>query len=178
MAVDDEDIDDSTPGLSPEERISKLEKGKTLHLIVIILLAVFSITQMAGIGYLMISSPVSDIEANKSEFAALNAQVFELEKAQNKTDQLIIRNKALEEKIDRVLAEANIDNFANLRSMLASQEENHAEFIIALEQGMYELSRMVRGSRTWYEVYKEELDKVVEDSKARSAKLAMMAPDK
>ena len=54
---------------------------------------------------------------------------------------------------------------------MVGQEASYQQFITALQQGMYDISRMVKGSRTWYEVYKEDLNLVIRDSKEREQQL-------
>ncbi len=177
MAESEEKTEEQKPQLSPEERIAKLEKGKTLSLILIIVLLVFSIVQFAGIGYLMVSvSKDPKIEENTVQLATLDAKLLELQKSQNKAEQIVLQNEVLKTQMDKLLQQANVHNYAKLRSTMVDQEISYLQFLEALQQGMYELSRMVRGSRTWYEVYKEELDAVIEDGEARIAKIEGNSP--
>lgn len=172
---DDEDKQESP--LSPEERIEKLEKGKKLSSILIYALLFLCVVQFAGLGFLFATTGKDPrIEENTVNVATLDAKVLELQKADNKAQQILLQNDILKTKLDQVLAEANIHNYANLRSTMVDQEVSYMKFIQALEQGMYEISRMVRGSRTWYEVYKEELDKITQGSEARIAKIEGQGP--
>ena len=165
----DDERDEGKSNLSPEERIAKLEKGKMLSLTLIIVLFVFSILQLAGIGYLLMAPSDTRPGENTAKLAAFEEKFLEIQKEHRESQKLYLQSKLLQGKLDKVLAEANTNNYATLRVMLAAQEQSYSDFIRSLQQGMYELSRMVRGSRTWYEVYKEDLDKILQGSDARKA---------
>ncbi|MCW8885482.1 MAG: hypothetical protein OQK12_09545 [Motiliproteus sp.] len=172
----DEEQDEGQSPLTPEQRIAKLEKSKTLSLILIVVLAVFSITSLAGIGYLFMSSGDDRPGQNQAKITAMDAKLLEMEKIVNEGKGLYLQSQLLQAKTEQLLSEADINNFANLRQILAEQEQNYSQFIRTLEQGMYELSRMVRGSRTWYDVYKEDLDKILKKSSDRTNRLEGMKP--
>lgn len=177
MAERDDNEEETKGTLSPEERISKLEKNKSRSLIIIAALLFFSLIQFAGIGYLLIKSGKDPkIEENTVQLATLDARVLELQKAGDEAKQIMLQNELLKAKLDKVLEQASIHNYAKLRSTMVDQEISYMKFIEALQQGMYELSRMVRGSRTWFEVYKEELDKVLTESEVRIAKIEGEGP--
>ena len=78
----------------------------------------------------------------------------------------------LEGKLDRIMATIQLNNFNSIRELMVEQEDSYQQFMVVLQQGMYDMSRMVPGSRTWYEVYKGDLDLVIEDSKKRHERLA------
>lgn len=177
MADSDEKTEETKIELSPEERIAKLEKGKLLRLILIIVLIIFSIIQFAGIGYLLATSAKDPrVGTNTVQLATLDAKVIELQKTSNEAKKIILQNEVIKIQMEKLLKDANIHNYARLRSTMVDQEISNLQFLEALKQGMYELSRMVRGSRTWYEVYKEELDILIEDSDARIAKIEGEGP--
>lgn len=177
MADSEENTEVQKPQLSPEERIAKLEKSKTISLILVVFLIILSVFQFAGIGYLLMTSAKDpQIETNTVQLATLDAKILELQKTDDKGEQIFLQNETLKIQIDKLLQDANIHNYAKLRSTMVDQEISYLQFLEALQQGMYELSRMVRGSRTWYEVYKEELDAVIEDSEARISKLEGTGP--
>jgi len=167
----DEEGEAQEVSLSPEQRIAKLEKGKLISLILIILLMVFSILQMAAIGYLL-TVPTDERPAeNVLKIAEFENKLLAMDDIQREAQKTYLQSQVIQSKIDKVLAEADIHNYANMRKILVEQEQNYGNFIRSLQQGMYEISRMVRGSRTWYEVYKEELDIILQGSSARLTKL-------
>ncbi|MEH6627629.1 MAG: hypothetical protein V7739_14390 [Motiliproteus sp.] len=172
----DEEKEEGKPTLSPEQRIEKLEKSKKLSLILIILLSVFSTAALAGVGYLLITSGDDRPDQNKAKLEAMSNTVTGMANIQREGRELYLQSQLLQAKTEQLLAEADVNNFAKLRQILADQEQNYGQFIRSLEQGMYELSRMVRGSRTWYDVYKEDLDKILSSSDERTRKLEAMAP--
>lgn len=177
MADSDEKNEETKVELSPEERIAKLEKGKLLRLISISLLVTFSIVQFAAIGYLLATTSTDPrIATNTVDIATAEAKILELQKTSNEATKIILQNEVIKGQMEKLLEDANIHNYARLRATIVDQEISNLQFLEALKQGMYELSRMVRGSRTWYEVYKEQLDIVIEDSEARVAKIEAEEP--
>lgn len=177
MADSDEKSEEAKVELSPEQRITKLEKGKLISLILIIVLVIFSLLQFAGIGYLLMTSAKDPrIETNTVQLATLDAKILEIQKTSNEATKILLQNEVIKGQLEQLLKDANIHNYARLRIAMVDQEISHIQFLEALKQGMFELSRMVRGSRTWYEVYKEELDAVIADSEARLAKIESEAP--
>lgn len=177
MAAKDDNEENGESQLTPEERIAKLEKGKKLSTILVFVLLFFSVLQFAGLGVLFVlSGKDPKTQENTVLLATLDAKVLELQKQDNKANQIMLQNEILETKLDKIIAEANIHNYATLRSSMIDQEINNMRFLEALQRGMYELSRMVRGSRTWYEVYKEELDLLIASSEARIAKIEGQGP--
>ncbi len=172
----DDDRGEETPSLTPEQRIAKLEKGRTLSLVLIVVLAVLSIVELAGLGYLMMAPDDQRPGQNVTRITSIEESVRELQTAQSQAQQLVLQSQLLQAKLDQVLTEADINNFANLRKILSDQERSYSNFIRTLQQGMYEISHMVRGSRTWYEVYKEDLDKILQTSSGRLTRLEAIKP--
>lgn len=54
-----------------------------------------------------------------------------------------------------------------LHKILASQERSFQAFLVAMKEGMSDISNMVRGSRTWLEHYEGRLDEVIVQSQTR-----------
>lgn len=60
------------------------------------------------------------------------------------------------------------------KTLMIEQEESYQLHLNALKLGMKDLARMVPGSRTWLEVYDEQMDLALAQSKARMNKLSRL----
>lgn len=47
---------------------------------------------------------------------------------------------------------------ATFQEVLIEQEQSYQEFLSTMKLGMYDLAKMVQGSRTWLEIYNEKLE--------------------
>ncbi|WP_207063594.1 hypothetical protein [Motiliproteus sp. SC1-56] len=162
--------------LTPEQRIEKLEKGRTLNLILICVLGFFSLLQLGAIAAMFLTSGDQRPDRNADAIANLEHRIERLRDSSQSIEGFRLEAGVLNDKLDRVLNQTDLNNFAVLRALMIEREEDHTRFIEALQQGMYDLSRMLRGSRTWYEVYKEDLDRVLQNSRNRLVELKGMTP--
>lgn len=162
--------------LTPERRIEKLEGARKLNLILISVLGFICLLLLAAVITLFIlSDPRPD--RNAAALYQLQSQVEAIQDNSKTIEGFKLEAEVLNDKLDRVLNETDLNNFSALRSLMEQREEDHTRFIKALQQGMYDLSRMLRGSRTWYEVYKEDLDQVLQNSRDRLLQLQGMTAE-
>lgn len=159
-----------------DEQDESLEKKKIRISLVGVLLGVlgfFSLLQSIAIVYLLLSQKVDpQVVRNAGNISELRSELKSIEKVTESAAAYNRHAQVLEQRIDRVLNRTDLNNYAEVRQLILEQEQSYQQFITALQQGMYDLARMVKGSRTWYDVYKEELDRVVESSKARHQRLS------
>ncbi|RDE25095.1 hypothetical protein DV711_05930 [Motiliproteus coralliicola] len=168
----DDDKNDEKPELSPEERLAKLEKGRMFSWIAIVLLLLLVLGEAGWIYISTTQGPDPRISEHQEELDRLTRRLKNME-ADYETAQAYNEDaQRLEGKLDRIMETIQLNNFNTLRALMVEQEMSYQQFIVVLQQGMYDISRMVPGSRTWYEVYKGDLDIVIGDSEARSEKLA------
>jgi len=177
-AKDKDDENNEAQPLSPEERIAKLEKGRNINWIIMGVLLLLIIVQ--GVFLVIYSTQGSDplIAENSQRVEALQQELNKLQTAYEATQTLNDNALRLEGKLERIITTIQLNNFSSLRKLMVEQEGSYQQFITALQQGMYDLSKMVKGSRTWYEVYKDDLDLVIGDSKGRAQQLStgLVAP--
>ena len=165
------DRDEEPQGPSAEERIAKLEKGRLINWIIMGVLLLLLIVQ--GVFLILIGTQGPDPRVNDHEqrISILVDEVERLEAAYETAEAYNENAQRLEDKLDRIMKTIQLNNFSALRKLMIEQEESWQQFLATLKQGMYDISRMVKGSRTWYEVYKEDLDLVTKDSQHRSERL-------
>lgn len=60
---------------------------------------------------------------------------------------------------------------SHLQDILVSQERSFQQFLTALKEGMNDMANMVRGSRTWLELYESRINEVIAESEGRIERL-------
>ena len=60
---------------------------------------------------------------------------------------------------------------AVFQQTMIEQEQSYQEFLSTLKLGMFDLAKMVQGSRTWLDVYNEKIDDARDSSKLREKNL-------
>ncbi|MEH6652379.1 MAG: hypothetical protein V7707_20370 [Motiliproteus sp.] len=177
MAKNDDDSQDAKQ-LTPEQRIAKLEKNRLFSWIACGLLLVLVLVEAGGLFLLATQGPDPRVSDHEQRFGVVMNEIELLESAYETAQAYNDNADQLEKKLKRITTTVQLNNFSALRTLMIEQEQSYQQFLRALQQGMYDVSRMVKGSRTWFEVYKEDLDLVISDSKSRTEllKKGLVAP--
>lgn len=166
-----EEEEEKAQPLSPEDRIAKLEKGRLISWIIMGVLLLFIVIE--GVTLVLYATRGDDpwVAEGNQRLEALESESTRLKAAYDAAQTFNDNALRLEGKLDRIMTTIQLNNFSALRKLMVEQEGSYQQFLAALQQGMYDLSKMVKGSRTWYEVYKDDLDLVIGDSKGRAEQL-------
>lgn len=152
--------------LTEEERITLLEgatrNNRLLLLIVAATLALFAFISIALVVMQFINPPSSFADADSYQ------------KIKKEIQQLENKNKDWYQKVDALRLDLNNSQAAVFKTLLAEQEEGYQLHMKALKQGMRDLAHMVPGSRTWLEIYNEQIDTAIAMSEARMQKLTQV----
>lgn len=178
MANKSQDNDSDAPAVSDAERIARLEKRVKLQTLLVIALFVFCVILLGGLGTLFLSGGDSRPDENRAQLEAHEQRFTELNSALKKAESFNLQAQVLEAKIERILGQGQLNNFSTVRKLALEQEASHQQFLKALKQGMLDLSRMVRGSRTWYDFYAEQIDELLAGSDRRERELKALKGDK
>ena len=158
---------DTRDETSETQRLNIIEKSVRVDRLLLLLLAFLIIaTLVITITVALLSSMIDSDSASASaaEMADLQTRVQELRNDLQATQlQLQTLNKELPV-LQTTLENSNAPAFQKL---MLDQEKNYQQFIRGLKEGMYDLARMVPGSRTWLEVYNEKMDKATQLSRER-----------
>ncbi|MFT6916728.1 MAG: hypothetical protein ACJAWL_003071 [Motiliproteus sp.] len=157
--------------LSPEERIAKLEKGRRTSWIILGVLLLFIIIEGAALAFFANRDADPRVAEGLQRLEALETQTTSMQAAYDTAQTFNDNALQLEEKLDRIMTTIQLNNFSTLRKLMIEQEASYQQYLAALQQGMYDLSKMLKGSRTWYEVYRDDLDLVIGDSQVRAERL-------
>lgn len=152
-----------TEQLSDEQRISLLEgkvgKNRTVILIVAITMVVIlsvSFTLLL-LKLLRVDEPyVSNIKFEEQKMVIQTLRT-ELDKQASALSGLSLTYQQ--------------SQVAAFQQTMIEQEQSYQEFLSTLKLGMFDLAKMVQGSRTWLDVYNEKLDDAKDLSKQREKNL-------
>lgn len=155
-------MSDAEP-LTEEQRIALLESkvGKNRTVITIVALTLIVILSVSFTVLILKLLQVDEPFVPKSSFEAQVQVISQLK------DELAEQKKTI--------AYLNLSyeksQAAAFQQTLIAQEQSYQEFLTALKLGMFDLAKMVQGSRTWLDVYNEKLDDAMDLSEEREKAL-------
>jgi hypothetical protein len=136
--------------LSDEQRISLLEgkvsKNRTVIIIVaVIMVIVLSVSfTVLIINLLDTDEPYVVLSSFDEQTAIIDAMQMKIDKQASKIGTLSLTYQQ--------------SQVATFQQTMIEQERSYQEFLSALKMGMFDLAKMVQGSRTWLDVYNDRLD--------------------
>ena len=157
--------------LSPEQRIELLEKKVGSNKLVLLMLALLIIVAISvSVTVVVFNVATSDDEDVASHEVVVAAQQ---EIAQLKEQMLLMDSRMAKLKADLEQQEAKLMNSGNrvLQVSMIEQEQNYQIFLSTLRSAVYDLAHMVRGSRSWLELYSEQIDQAAASSAQREQRL-------
>lgn len=152
--------------LSDEQRISLLEGkvGKNRAVITIVALTMLVILSVSFtvliLKLLRVDEPYvprSSFEEQKVVIQTLRSELEEQKGALASLSLVYKRSEA-----------------ATFQQTLIEQEQSYQEFLSTLKLGMFDLAKMVQGSRTWLDVYNDKLDDAQDASELREKTLSRL----
>jgi hypothetical protein len=152
--------------LSEAQRLAMLEDTVSTNrivLMVIAILAVVAISVAVTIAVVKVMQP--DVAyADIKSFAKLERDVEILKEAAITHEQNLVDTK-------NILDSSNATAF---KALMLEQEKSYQLHLNALKQGMRDLARMVPGSRTWLDIYDEQMNEALAESRARMNRLSRL----
>lgn len=149
--------------LSDEQRIAILEgkvgKNRTLITIVAITLLIVLSVSLTLLALKLLQS--DEPKVSISSFEAQNAIVLELQDQVKQQKRLIEHLNFTYEK----------SQAATFQKVMIEQEQSYQQFLATLKVGMYDLAKMIQGSRTWLDIYSERIEAAQKMSSAREKEL-------
>ena len=149
--------------LSDEQRISLLEGnvGKNRTVITIVTLTMLVILSVSFTVLILKLLRVDDPGVSRASFdeqvVIIQAMQADLEKQKHTIASLSLSYQA--------------SQAATFQQTLIEQEQSYQEFLLALKLGMFDLAKMVHGSRTWLDVYNDKLNDAKNLSELREKNL-------
>lgn len=140
-------------------RLSALERSVTFNRRAVVLLVALAIVALSAISTLGIVALMqddigyatqADVEALHAEHQVLQAEVQAYREALAQTRSILDANQA-----------------SAIQAQLLGQERSYQRHLRALKQGMTDLSKMLPGSRTWLDIYHEQMDAALLESQQR-----------
>lgn len=154
--------------LSDEQRIALLENkvGKNRTVITIVSLTLIVILSVSFTVLILKALHVDEPYAPRSSYDQQELMIQELQVDIKEQKKLIAELTLSYEK----------SQVAAFQRNLIEQEQSYQSFLVALKLGMFDLAKMVQGSRTWLDVYNEKLDDAQASSRQREKNLQRLSP--
>lgn len=158
--------DEDENELSESQRLSILEETvatNRLMLMVVLVLALIGVS--VGVTTLVVRLLGPDVTyVDTRSFARVEQDVA------------VLRDAALawEQKASGMKVILDSSHATAFKAMMLEQEQSYQLHLNALKDGMRDLARMVPGSRTWLEVYEEQMNTAISQSKARMTQLSRL----
>lgn len=152
--------------LTEEQRITALEEkvGKNRLVIIFVVLILVII--------LSVSTTVLILKVMRAEEPPVPISSFEAQK--ELVEELSNQLKQQKVEIDHLKFTYEKSDVAAFQKNLIEQEKSYQEFLATLKVGMFDIAKMVQGSRTWLEIYTERLEKAQEASVKREEELKLL----
>lgn len=174
MRIDDDEIPSDLPDSA---RMQRVEVALQFQKRLIIALGAVSVILLSSFvtGALMLQDQPARPAAMGDPTTQAGADAGELRKrlASVEKDLESVRQEraAMTETLQRMQVIERTGQVEKLNAVLQEQERAVRRFMLNLKDGMFDLSRMVAGSRTWFDEYSQRLDRAIADGKAREARL-------
>jgi hypothetical protein len=136
--------------LSDEQRISLLEGKVGKNRIVIIIVAVTMVVVLS-VSFTMLILKLFHVDEPYVSLSSFDEQTAIIELMQMKID----KQASTIETLSLTYQQSQVATF---QQTMVEQEQSYQDFISALKMGMFDLAKMVQGSRTWLDVYNDRLD--------------------
>ncbi|MBL4584704.1 MAG: hypothetical protein JKX83_08815 [Pseudomonadales bacterium] len=169
--------------LSDSARIANLEKSLKLQRIIsgAVTVIVLAMLTFFSVGYFALNGRVTANTDSATELQGgdIGADLDEKFAAYTKTlptpddlsDKYADKITAFNERLQGLDVYTKKSSVAELRVLMLDNEKGNQAFLFALGSGMLSLSKMVRGSRTWFQEYDAQIISAIKTSKLREKSL-------
>jgi len=172
MSTEKDDSPNEAP-LSPEQRLEILEGKVSKNRIVLLFVALILIATISAAVTTVVINLVGGTNSDAKSaphLELLEGQAELLEQYDIRLAELNAQLKALENKV------ANNAN-STIQRVLVEQEQAKQQFLVTVRSAIYDLAHMVPGSRSWLELYSEQLDDANTKSQQRENALKTLKSD-
>jgi len=149
--------------LTEEQRIARLERKVGQNRLVLTLVA---LTIVVGLSVSITFAIIKILRVDEPY-----AKVREMEQQQEQLEVMEEQLADMQAKILVLEKSYELSSAADLKKTLAQQEQSYRTFLSTMKVGMVDLAKMVTGSRTWLDIYSDQLDDVIKASEAREKAL-------
>lgn len=159
------------------QRLGLVEKNVKLDRMLLLFIAgLIILTIIVTVSISLVSSIyTSEAErASTAEIAELQEEITELRNDLQRT-QLQLQVSGNE--ISELKALFENSNAPALQKLMVAQEQGFQDFIRSMKDGIYDLARIVPGSRSWLQVYSDKMDNTLQSSLNRQQTLQSLAGD-
>ena len=167
MSKDQDENEQESP-LTPEQRLDLLEgkvgKNRVILMFVALILIVTISSSVTAFVMYYFGDSNSNASTDGDTTQTLEGQAELLEQYDIRLAELSTQLKALDNRLDN---SAN----ATIQRVLIEQEQAKQQFMDTVRSAIYDLAHMVPGSRSWLELYSDQLDEASTKSQLREQAL-------
>lgn len=161
--------------LTTEQRVEVLEQRVGKNRIVLMSVALFLIITIS------ISITVFLIQYMGEGSGSSSQALVEMQERIDEQAELITiyEGRLAQTNTHFTLLEHRVKNNSNatIQQVLIEQEQAKQAFMTSVRSAIYDLAHMVPGSRSWFELYSEQIDTAITASEAREKKLEALSSD-
>lgn len=152
--------------LSEAQRLTMLEDTVSTNRIMLLIMGIL------GVVAISVAVTVAVVNLMQPDATYVDTRAF----ARLEKDVDILKDAAIaqEKNTLRVKEVLDTSNASTFKALMMEQEQSYQRHLTALKQGMRDLARMTPGSRTWLDIYDEQMDQALAESRARMARLERM----
>jgi hypothetical protein len=164
--------------LSEEQRIALLEKNVSSNkviLLIVALILIITISVAITTGIVNVLSSNDQPQIKLTDFQSAQKEIADLKKVVTIQNEKITQLVKAYPELKTLLVNSSAPSF---QKILLEQENSYQEFLTSMKSGMYDLAHMVPGSRTWLEMYNEQMNKAITQSQKRSRELEKISTGK
>lgn len=149
--------------LSEAQRLAMLEDTVSTNRVVLLIMGVLAVIAIS------VGVTVAVVNLMQPDVTYVDTRTF----ARLEKDVVILKDAAIAQEKNMLRAKEVLDssNASAFKALMLEQEQSYQRHLTALKQGMRDLARMVPGSRTWLEIYDEQMDEALSESRARMNRL-------
>lgn len=156
--------------MSEEQRLTLLERSVTTNKIVLLVMALGLIVAISVTITTLIMAGMKDDTptVELTAFNQLQMEVMSLKKQLVEQEKYIANVQQSFPKLQEQIKNSSAGTF---QRVMIQQEKGNQKFLKTLKSGMYDLAHMVPGSRTWLELYNEQMNEAMQLSLQREREL-------
>lgn len=156
--------------LSESQRLALLESAMGTNRTVLIILSLLIIISLSVTVTLAIVTALTE-EEPMVDLAEIDSLKQQLDVLKADSESINKRLTVLNEELPKLRRALNDGSAPVFQKLLVEQEESAQAFIRGVKEGMYDLARMIPGSRTWLELYTDKMDRALAESQQREREL-------
>jgi len=159
------------------QRLGLVEKNVKLDRMLLLFLAGLIILTIIVTVSISLVSSIYTSEGERASAAIIAELQEEITELRNDLQRTQLQLQVSGNETSELKALFENSNAPALQKMMLAQEQGFQDFIRSMKDGIYDLARIVPGSRTWLQVYSDKMDTTLQLSLKRQQALRKLTVD-